>query len=222
VRSARKTTRIILADDHKILRQGLRSLLDKQPGLEVVAEADDGRTAVERVRELKPDVVVMDIAMPDLNGIEATCRILEACPSVKIIGLSVHSDRQYVQEMLKAGASGYLLKDCGLNDLVSAIRAATAGQTYLSPQITGMVVEGYVRDSARTSAQAYSILSSREREVLRLLAQGKTRTQIAGVLCLSPRTVETHRRRIMDKLDIRSTADLVKFSIREGLTTLDD
>jgi DNA-binding NarL/FixJ family response regulator len=209
---------VILVDDHRILRQGLSALLEKQSNLELVAEAETGMEAIKLVKTYEPDVVVMDIALSDLNGIEATRQIMTAKPKTKIIGLSVHSDRQYVEGMFKAGAKGYLLKDCSLNDLISAIEAVTSGQTYLSPRIAGIIVNNLFH---KKSMAIDSLLSPREREVLCLLAQGGTRSSIAEMLFISPRTVETHRRRIMKKLDIRNMADLIKFSIREGLTTLE-
>ncbi len=211
-------TRVILVDDHRILRQGLCALLEKKSNLELVAEAETGMEAITLVKVHEPDVVVMDIALPDLNGIEATRQIMAAKPNTKVIGLSVHSDRQYVEGMFKAGAKAYLLKDCSLNDLISAIEAVTSGQTYLSPRIAGIIVNNLFHKKPKS---VDSVLTPREREVLCLLAQGKTRSSIAEMLFLSPRTVETHRRRIMKKLDIHTTAALIKFSIREGLTTLD-
>jgi two-component system, NarL family, response regulator NreC len=213
--------RILLADDHKIMREGLRSLLEKHPGVEVIAEADNGRAAVKLSREMKPDVVIMDITMHDLNGIEATRQIISEIPGIRVIGLSVHSDRQFVEGMLKAGASGYLLKDCAFQDVISAIQAAAANEIFLSPRVAGFVVEGYLRTVSKGQSSASVSLTSREREVLQLLAEGKSRSQVAEILHLSPRTVETHRREIMDKLDIHSTADLIKFAIREGLTSLE-
>jgi DNA-binding NarL/FixJ family response regulator len=213
--------KILLADDHKIMREGLRSLLERQSGVEVIAEAENGRTAVRLCRELKPDVVIMDITMPDLNGIEATRQIISETPGIKVVGLSVHSDRQFVEGMLKAGASGYLLKDCAFQDVISAVQAAAANEIYLSPRVAGFVVEGYLRSAAKGLSSASTALTAREREVLQLLAEGRSRSQIADILHLSPRTVETHRREVMDKLDIHSTADLIKFAIREGLTSLE-
>jgi two-component system response regulator NreC len=213
--------KILLADDHKIMREGLRSLLERQSGVEVIAEAENGRTAVRLCRELKPHVVIMDITMPDLNGIEATRQIISENPGIKVVGLSVHSDRQFVEGMLKAGASGYLLKDCAFQDVISAVHAAAANEIYLSPKVAGFVVEGYLRNAARGESSSSAVLTAREREVLQLLAEGRSRSQVAEILHLSPRTVETHRREIMDKLDIHSTADLIKFAIREGITSLE-
>jgi len=213
------TVKIILTDDHKIVREGLRTLLENEPGMEVVGEAESGRIAVQLARKLKPDVVIMDVSMPDLNGIEATAQILHEHADIKIIALSMYSDKRFVSGILKAGASGYLLKDCAFEELVTAIRAAVAGQTFLSPGITGQVIHDYIRRLSE-SDDSSSLLTSREREVLQMLAEGKTTKQMAEQLNLSVKTVETHRRQIMDKLDLRSVAELTKYAIREGLTSL--
>lgn len=212
--------RILLADDHKIVREGIRALLEKQPNMEVVAEAEDGRTAVRLARDLSPDVVVMDIGMPALNGIEATRQIVSELPGVKVVALSMHSNRRFVARMLKAGASGYLLKDCAFEELIRAVRAVAAGQLYLSPEITGVVVENYVRHLQEIDL-APSDLTPREREVLQLLAEGKSIKQIASTLHVSVKTVGTHRQHLMQKLDIHSTAELTKYAIRAGLTSLE-
>ena len=214
--------RIILADDHKIFRQGLRSLLEKETELELLGEAENGRTAVELTTELQPDVVVMDVSMPDLNGIEATRQIVSRVPGTKVIGLSIHSDRSFVEGMLKAGAKGYLLKDCDSEELIRAIRAVAAGQTYLSPAVAGSVVQDYV-DQTRAKADSNpQRLTSREREVLQLLAEGLTSKEIAAKLSLSVKTVENHRHQIMERLGIRSVAELTKFAIRQGITFLEE
>ena len=194
--------RILLADDHRITRQGLRSLLDKQSDMEVVAEAEEGRTAVRLVRELLPDVVIMDVSMPDLNGMEAARQITREFGNVKIVALSMHSDSLFVTEMLKSGASGYLLKDCAFEELARAIRAVVAGKTYLSPSISGVVVDDYLHRLSKADFSGLDVLTSREREVLQLLAEGKSTKQIALKLHISGKTVETHRRKIMNKLDI--------------------
>lgn len=212
--------RILIAEDHKIIREGLRSLLEKQADVEVIGEAENGNKAVEMAQEMSPDVVIMDITMPELNGIEATRQIMDTCQNVRVIGLSVHPDRQFVEGMLKAGASGYLLKDCAFNDVVTAVRVAAANQTYLSPKVARFVVEGFLGHSLRKGAAAFDVLTGREREVLQLLAEGRGRAEIGDKLCVSPRTVETHRRRIMEKLGVKSIAELVRFAIREGLTPL--
>jgi DNA-binding NarL/FixJ family response regulator len=213
--------KILLADDHKITRQGLRSLLDKEADMQVVAEAEEGRSAVRLVRELLPDMVIMDVTMPDLNGMEAARQIVDAFPDVKIIALSMHSDALFVTEMLRSGASGYLLKDCAFEELVRAIRTVTAGKTYLSPSISGVVVNDYLHRVSKGDSSDSQVLSNREREVLQLLAEGKTTKQIALMLHISAKTVETHRRQIMDKLDIHSIAELTKYAIRKGFTSLE-
>ncbi len=214
-------TRILLADDHEIMRQGLRSLIEKEADLEVVAEAEDGRTAVTLARKLAPDVVVMDIGMKDLNGIEATRQILAESPRIKIIALSVHRDRRFVEEMLKAGASGYLLKEGAWADLTRAIEVVSSGQVYLSPPIADLVVSDFVRQSPQPDSSPFEVLSPREREVLQLLAEGRSTKEVAAYLHVSVKTVETHRLHIMRKLDMHSMAELTKYAIREGLTPLD-
>ena len=214
--------RILLVDDHTIIRQGLRSLLEKQPGMEVVGEAENGQNAVKLVQELLPDVMIMDVAMPDLNGVEATRQIVAIAPSVKVVALSMHSDRRFVVAMLKAGASGYLLKDCAFEELAHVIRAVRANRTYISPKIADVMIKDYVRLFPDTKLSVFSLLSSRERQVLQLLSEGKTTKQISTDLNVSVKTVETYRQHIMDKLDIHSIAELTKYAIREGLTSLQD
>jgi DNA-binding NarL/FixJ family response regulator len=213
--------KILIADDHKIVRDGLRSLLEKHDDMEVVAEAENGRTAVELARKLSTDVVVMDISMPDLNGIEATRQIISARPEVKVIALSMHSDRRFVIGMFQAGASGYLLKDCAFEELASAILAVTANQKYLSPLAAGVMIEDYLQRFPSEDDSVSSVLTSREREVLQLLAEGWSTKKIASHLHVSVKTVETHRRRIMAKLKVHSIAELTKYAIREGLTSLE-
>ena len=212
--------RILIVDDHNIIREGLRALLEKEPDMEIVAEAENGRMAVQMVRKSNPDVVIMDIGMPDLNGIEATSQIMARSSSVKVIALSMHSNKQFVVEILKSGALGYLLKDCAFEELASAIRAVVANQIYLSPKIANIIIKDYVRHSTSESS-VFSILTAREREVLQLLAEGKITKEIAYDLHLSIKTIETHRRTIMTKLDIHSVAELTKYAIREGLTPLE-
>ena len=214
--------RVVVADDHTIVRQGLRSLLEDEPDIKVVGEADDGRRAVEVVEELRPDVVVMDLAMPGMNGVEATRQIRTSHPSVKVIALSMYSDEGFVHGVLDAGAAGYLLKDCAVEELANAVRLAMEGGTYLSPGVAKTVVDGYVRQLRQAEGSKLSLLSQREREVLQLIAEGQSAKQIAFILGSSVKTVETQRRRIMDKLDIHNLASLVKLAIREGLTTLDN
>ncbi len=212
--------RVVIADDHKIVREGLRSLIEKQPGMEVVAEAENGRTTVQKVEEVSPDVVVMDISMQDLNGIDATRQIISRFPSVKVIALSIHSDKQFVAGMLSAGASGYLLKEGDFRELTNAIRMVVSNQVYLSPRIAGIVTEGYVRHLSEAGSSAHSILTAREREVLQLLTEGMSAKNIASHLRLSVKTVEGHRQKIMGKLKVNNVAELTKYAIREGLTTL--
>jgi len=213
--------RILLAEDHKIMREGLRSLLEKQPDMEVIAEAGDGREALRLVQETSPNIVVMDVVMPDLNGMEATRQIVGECPGVKVIALSMHSDNLFVTEMLKSGASGYLLKDCAFEELARAIRAVVGGKTYLSPAISGVVIDDYLHRLSKSDFSDSEVLTDREREVLQLLAEGKSTKQIALKLHISVKTVETHRRQIMNKLDIHTVAELTKYAIRKGLTSLE-
>ena len=217
--------KILLADDHKITRDGLRSLLEKQPDMEVVGEAENGREAARLTRDLAPDVAVMDISMPDLNGIDAARQIKEMSPSTRIIALSMYSDREFIDGMLGAGASGYLAKDCAFDELVQSIHAVIDGKVYLSPSIADLVMKDYV-DSLTTGAapqlirSAGNTLSSREREILQLIAEGHSTEQIAAKLFINNKTVYAHRSKIMEKLNATSIADLVKFAIKEGLTTI--
>ena len=215
------TLKILMADDHKIIREGLRSLIEKQSDMTVVAEAGNGRDAVQLALQLQPDVIIMDITMPDMNGIEATRSISAALPSTKIIALSVHSDRRFVAQVLKAGASGYLLKDCAFEELSTAIRTVKKNQTYLSPQIRDIVLKDYIKNVGKAGLSAFSVLTKREREVVQQIAEGKTTKEIAFALGVSVKTAETHRQRIMEKLSLNSVADLTKYAIREGLTSLE-
>ena len=215
------STRILLADDHKITRQGLRSLLEKQKDMEVVAEADNGRAAVRLAAEMAPDVIIMDVTMQDLNGAEATKQILAKSPDIKIIALSMHSDALYVTEMLKCGASGYLLKDCAFEELARAIRTVADNKTYLSPAISGVVVEDYIHRLTATEVTGPDILTDREQEVVQLMAEGNSTTQIALKLHISVKTVDTHRRQVMAKLNIHNVAELTKYAIRKGMTSLE-
>ena len=212
--------RIILADDHELLREGLRMLIEEQPDMTVIAEADDGRVTVQLVEKLMPDIVVMDIAMPRMNGMEATRHIVSKVPGVKVLALSMHADRRFIVEMLNAGASGYLLKECAFKELITAIHALADHRTYLSPKISDMVVKDYACRFPQSDLSSLTILTTREREVLQLLAEGKSTREIASILTISMKTVETYRQQIMGKLDIRSVAELTKFAIREGLTSL--
>ncbi len=212
--------KIILADDHEIVRSGIRNLLENQEDMEVIAEAENGRALVKLVKELLPDVVVLDVSMPELNGIEATRQIISECSGVKVLALSMHSDRRFVGGMLEAGASGYLLKGCNFEELLKAIRAVVKDQAYLCPKISNIVIAGYVNNSTLVTKRTASFLTAREREVLQLLAEGKSTKEIAAHIYVSTKTVETHRHHIMEKLNIHSIAELTKYAIREGLTSL--
>jgi DNA-binding NarL/FixJ family response regulator len=209
----------MIVDDHQIVREGLRAMLEKEHDIKVVGEAVDGRMTERLARELVPDVIIMDVAMPDLNGIEATRQIVAELPGVKIIALSMHDDRRFVLNMFKAGAAGYMLKDCAFKDLAKAIRVVMSHKTYLSHEIADIVVKDYLAQSSPTESSVFQMLSSREREVLQLLAEGKTSNQIADNLHISVKTVESHRQQIMIKLKIKSVAELTKYAIREGLTS---
>jgi len=213
--------KILLADDHKIVRDGLRAMISGHPDMEVVAEAENGRAAVSLVKQLAPDIVIMDISMPDLNGIEAARHIVADAPRVKIIALSMHSDSHYVKELFKAGASGYLLKDCAFEELANAIHTVAADQIYLSPRISHVVINDYLNRVSTEENSVFSVLTAREREVLQLLAEGKTTKEIAYTLDLSTKTVEAHRQKIMEKSNLHSVAELTKYAIREGLTSLE-
>ena len=213
------TIKVLIADDHQIVREGLRSMLEKEPGIIVVGEAEEGRTTLRLARELTPDVIIMDVAMPDLNGIEATRQIVAEFPAIKVIALSMHDDRRFVLHMIKAGAKGYLLKDSAFKDLAKAIRVVVANKTYLSSEIADIVVKDYLATTASEESSAFSLLSPREREVLQLIAEGKTSNQVAENLHVSIKTVETHRAQLLRKLKVKSVAELTKFAIREGLTT---
>lgn len=209
--------RIIIADDHAILRDGLSKSFDMEKDVEVVAQAADGHAVINLIREHVPDVVIMDIGMPELNGIEATRRISRDFPTVKVIGLSMHSSDKYVREMFRAGASGYLLKNCPFDELTEAVRTVAGGKTYVSPSIGEMVVQEYINQPDNQKS-VFSILSQREREVLQLLAEGKTTKQAAMCMHISPKTVEVHRLNLMNKLEIDNIAQLTKYAIQEGLT----
>jgi two-component system, NarL family, response regulator NreC len=214
------TARILIADDQRIMREGLRALLVGSPGMSVVAEAENGRSAVELAREIRPDVVIMDVSMPDMNGIEATRQIAAAHPEIRVIALSIHADRRFVLQMFKAGAAGYLLKDCAFEELTRAIRVVLDGQSYLSPAIAGVVVGQFIRSLLNEDSLESPPLSAREREVLQLMAEGRSTKEIACRLKVSVKTIETHRQQIMGKLQLNSVAELTKYAIREGLTSL--
>jgi len=213
-----KPIRILLADDHTVMRRGLRLLLESQPEFSVVAEASDGRQAVQQAEATQPDVAVMDIAMPNLSGIEAAQRIATALPNTAIVILSMHSDEGYVLRALKVGAKGYLLKDSAEGDLIEAIKAVHQGKTFFSPEISKMLVEDYVREiRTRGAEDSYDLLTSREREILQLLAERKSNKEIAAALNLSPYTIETHRRNLHEKLNLHSLAELILYAVRKGV-----
>ena len=214
-------TRILLADDHRIIREGLASLLEKQQNMEVIQQASDGLQAVSLSRDLSPDVVVMDLTMPGMNGIEATRLIINEVPGVKVLCLSVHGDTGFISAVLDAGASGYLLKDCAFEELVTAIQALIGKQIYLSPGIAGTLLDDYKARRPESVLSASSKLTEREREIVQLLAEGQSTKEIAERLCLSVKTVGTHREHIMVKLHIHSLAQITKYAIREGLTSVE-
>ncbi len=212
---------ILLADDHRIFRAGLRPLLAAQADLTVVAEADDGLAALALAREKLPDLAVLDITMPGMNGLEVTRHLAREAPSVRVIILSMHSDRRYVLEALRAGARGYLLKDAGFEDLLVAVRTVAAGRLHLGASVGEQVIRDYLSLAGDRQDGVFSVLTGREREVLQLLAEGLATKEIADRLSLSAKTIETHRKAVMDKLEIHSIAELTKYAIREGLTPLD-
>jgi len=212
------TIRVVLADDHRMFREALRSILGKEADIEVVGEASDGRATLKLVRDLEPDVVVLDVAMPEMNGMDAAARIFAQFPKSRIVALSAYSDKRYVQEMLKAGARGYVIKTAAGTELLRAIRAAATGDLYVSPEVSDILVRDLAADHAKSANQA-AALSRREREVLQLLAEGHHSAGIAERLFISPATVEAHRRNIMRKLDLHTVADLTRYAIREGLTS---
>jgi DNA-binding NarL/FixJ family response regulator len=213
-----KKVRIILADDHTVMRAGLRALLEHQPGLEVVGEAEDGRQTVELACAHVPDVVVMDIAMPILNGVEATRRLIRQQPTISVVILSMYSDESYVMRALEAGAHAYLLKDSAVTDLIRAIEAVSQGKSFFSPKISRILAEEYVRALKQKGvADSYELLTSREREILQLLAEGKTNKEVATSLNISVYTAETHRGNILQKLNLHSSAELVLYAVRKGI-----
>jgi DNA-binding NarL/FixJ family response regulator len=213
-----KSIRVLLADDHKLIRAGLRLVVDQQPDLEVVGEADDGRQAVELAGSLKPEVVVMDIGMPNLNGIEAARQITQSHPEAGVVMLSMHSDEGYVLRALRAGARAYLLKDSATNDLVQAIRAVVEGKSFFSPAVSKVLLQDYMRKLQRSGAEdSYDLLSPREREVLQLVAEGKSNKEVASLLNVSVYTVETHRAKIMQKLKLKGVPELILYAVRKGI-----
>ncbi len=212
------SVKIIIADDHKIMRDGLRNMLDKEPGMEVVAEAKNGREALRLAEQLRPDILIMDISMDDLNGIDATRSLVGKGLGTRVIALSMHADKRFVAGMFEAGAMAYLLKECSYEELIQAIRQVMSGRTYLCSMISGVMIRDYIQRMRRNEP---SVLSPREKEILQLMAEGSTTKRIADQLKVSVKTVETHRQHIMDKLNIFSIAELTKYAIKEGITSLD-
>ncbi|HEX8911924.1 MAG TPA: response regulator transcription factor [Humisphaera sp.] len=217
-----RITKILLADDHQIVRKGLRAILERESDFSVVAEATSGTDAVEQAAKLAPDVVLMDISMPGLNGIDACRKVVERNPEVRVIALTVHSIQDMISGIFRAGAVGYLLKDAAVEELVHAVRTVTGGGVYVSPRVAGAVIDGMIGQSAgaQDAAGAFVRLTNREREVLQLMSEGYATKEVARLLNVSVKTAETHRRAIMEKLDMHSVAELTKYAIREGLTTV--
>lgn len=207
-----------MADDHIVMRTGLRALLERQPNLEVVGESENGRETIELVASLRPDVVVMDIGMPVLNGIEATKRIVTEYPTTAVVILSMHADESYVMRALKAGARGYLLKDSAPSDLISAVQTVSQNKSFFSPKVSRILAEDYVRVLKQKGAvDSYDLLTSREREILQLLAEGRANKEVAATLNISPYTVETHRSHILEKLNLHNPAELILYAVRKGI-----
>jgi DNA-binding NarL/FixJ family response regulator len=213
-------TKVMIVDDHRLMREGLRSIIEVESDMEVVAEAPGGRAAVKLAKDVSVDAVIMDITMPDLNGIEATNQLLSEHPNIKVVALSMHSDDHFVAGMLAAGACGYLPKDCAAGELVDAIRTVMTGETYLSPKAANIVVDSYRRTLSEEKSTGSAVLTAREREVLQLVAEGETSKRIAARLNLSAKTVEAHRQQIMTKLNIRSIAGITKYAIQQGISSL--
>ena len=211
--------RILIADDHGVVREGLKVLIENQPDMEVVGEAEDGLMVTQLAKELSPDIIIMDISMPNLNGVEATRLILTENPDIRVIALSVHLDKHFVTQMLKAGASGYVLKSCLFDEVLRALRTVNRNEHYLSPKITDVVLDDYIHYMATYNKSADDHLTSRERQIVQMLAEGKSTKQIASSLHISPKTSDANRRQIMNKLGISSLAELTKYAIREGLTS---
>lgn len=210
----------MLVDSHHIMRDGLRALLERYPEFEIVAEAGDGRSAMELAVRHRPDIVLCEVALPLLNGIELTRRIRDACPETRVLALSSHQERHLISGMLAAGASGYVPKTCDIDELVQALRVLTRDQSYVSPLVAGAVIDEFVRHAAPSTLSGTSPLTPREREVLQLLAEGHSVKEIAVLLDVSPKTIETHRHHVMTKLDIHGIAELTRYALREGITSL--
>lgn len=210
--------KILVVDDHKILRDGLINMIEKFPNFKVVGEATNGREALNLTQKLKPDVVIMDVAMEGLNGVEATQQIVQQSPETKVIGLSMHSNKRFILGMFKAGAYGYLLKDCDSGELIEAIKTVAQNKKHISQQISGAIVDELISPTKKDESE----LSHREKEILQLIAEGKSSKEIAEILFLSSKTVDSHRKNIMDKLELYTIPDLTKYAIKTGLTSLDD
>lgn len=213
--------KVLIADDHTILRQGIKALLDNQSGIEVIGEAKDGREALTLIERLLPDVILMDIAMPGLNGLEATRRIKKKFPKIKVLVLTMYTNEEYVFQILNAGANAYLVKETAFQDLISAIKAVYRDEAFMSPSISKKVIHRYTQRVRETNDTACDILTTREREILQLIAEGSSSKKIAEALFISPKTVETHRTHIMDKLNIHNRTDLIKYAIRKGIVDID-
>ncbi len=214
------TVSVLLADDHRMVREGLRALLERQANLRVIGEAGDGLEAIALTRSLRPEVVIIDLVMPGLNGFEATRQILAEFPETKVIALSIYADRRFVAEALRAGAVGYLLKECAFEELAHAVQTVVAGSKYLCPGVTGVVLEELVRGEQCARRSVFTLLTARERQVLQLLVEGKSAREIARLLEIAVKTASAHRGNIMRKLQIRSVAELTRYAIREGITPL--
>ena len=215
-------TTIVLVDDHQIVRQGLRALLTAEEGFEILGEAADGLEALDIIRDLRPDIVIVDLNLPGLNGIDVVKHVTAECPATKVIALSMHSSEDYVLPVFASGAAGYVLKDACVDDLVQAIRQALKGSRYLSPQLAERAIDSYLHLGRSATVDSYDSLTQREREVLQLSAEGYSYAEIADHLIISPRTVETHRNNVMRKLSLTSLPDLVRYAIRHGLISVDD
>ncbi len=217
-----KKIKVLIADDHTILRQGIKALLDNQKGIEVIGEAKDGREVLKAVENSMPDVVLMDIAMPGLNGLEATRRIKKKFPAMKVLVLTMYTNEEYIFQVLNAGANGYLVKETAFQDLISAIEAVYRNEAFMSPSISKKVIDSYIQRVQGGEEQTGEILTAREREVLQLIAEGNSSKKIAEILFISPKTVETHRAHLMEKLNIHNRAGLVKYAIRKGMVEVNE
>lgn len=212
---------ILLVDDHQVVRQGLRALLEAEPDFQIVGEAGDGLTAIQHVERFKPAVIVVDLMMPGINGLEVTRQVSQRFPDTRIVVLSMHSNEAYVLEALRNGASCYVLKETGITDLVQAVREALAGRRYLSPPLSARAIDSYVQKAEAAALDPYETLTTREREVLHLAAQGLTNAEVASRLSISPRTAETHRANVMHKLELNSQIDLIRFALKRGILPMD-